>query len=224
MRLHLEYGAPVWNPSLKHDITDLENVQRRATRVISSLKGMSNPEWLKSLQLPALRFRWLKVDMIERYKDISVCTVLLIPGLRISALSQPPAGFLPKPVAIFLPPSPTPLSVLIRHPSLPTTLCPRLPPPPCPLHPGPGLLDPSSGTPFSPHLPLWLPDHCLHWSRLSLSPTVPLPSVIHPPDQCRPRVRYPLCVLHSPCPILPPYPPLPTTWYPPTLPHWWFGT
>ena len=29
----------------------------------------------------------------------------------------------------------------------PTTLCPRTPPPPFPLHPGPGLLDPSSGIP-----------------------------------------------------------------------------
>ena len=42
----------------------------------------------------------------------SLCTVLLVTGLHISALSQPPTGFLPKPVTILLPqalpPSPPP--------------------------------------------------------------------------------------------------------------------
>ena len=41
VRPHLEYGAPIWNPQLKRDVTDLENVQRRATRQIPALKGMS---------------------------------------------------------------------------------------------------------------------------------------------------------------------------------------
>ena len=41
VRPHLEYGAPIWNPQLKRDITDIENVQRRATKQIPALKGMS---------------------------------------------------------------------------------------------------------------------------------------------------------------------------------------
>ena len=68
VRPHLEYGAPIWNPQLKRDITDLENVQRRATRQIPALKGMSYQERLRRLRLPTLRYRRLRGDMIEAYK------------------------------------------------------------------------------------------------------------------------------------------------------------
>ena len=56
-----------------------------------------------------------------------------------------------------------------------------------------------------------VPFHRLHCSLHSLSHPVPLPSVIHPPDQYRPRTPYPLCILHPPCPQLTPLPPLPNT-------------
>ena len=109
--------------------------------------------------------------------------MLLIAGLRISALSQPPTGFIPKPVIILLPQAlPHPLSVLICRPS------PLLPYAPSSLLPlSPGLLDPSNGTPYQPHLSFWYPVHHLHWSHHSLSPTVPPPSIICPPDQCKPQ-------------------------------------
>ena len=68
VRPHLEYGAPIWNPQLKRDITDLENVQRHATRQIPALKGMSYQERLRRIRLPTLRYRRLRGDMIEVYK------------------------------------------------------------------------------------------------------------------------------------------------------------
>ena len=68
VRPHLEYGAPIWNPQLKRDITDLENVQRRATRQIPAVKGMSYQERLRRIRLPTLRYRRLRGDMIEAYK------------------------------------------------------------------------------------------------------------------------------------------------------------
>ena len=55
VRPHLEYGAPIWNPQLKQDITDLENVHRHATRQIPALKGINYQEWLCRIRLPALR-------------------------------------------------------------------------------------------------------------------------------------------------------------------------
>ena len=68
VRPHLEYGAPIWNLRLKRDITELEKVQRRATREVPQLKGLSCEDRLRKLQLPTLRYRRLRGDMTETYK------------------------------------------------------------------------------------------------------------------------------------------------------------
>ena len=41
VRPHLEYGSPIWNPRLNRDMTEMEKVQRRATRQVPQLKGLS---------------------------------------------------------------------------------------------------------------------------------------------------------------------------------------
>ena len=98
---------------------------------------------------------------------------------HFSTVEQPPSGFLLKPVAIV--PPPPPLSVLIRRFSPLLPHAPDSPLSPSPLHPGRGLLDPSSGTPCQPHLPFRFPVHHLHWSRHSLSPPCPFrpSSILH---------------------------------------------
>lgn len=73
VRPHLEYAATVWNPHGKQEIEDLENVQRRATRQLPSLKGMSYPERLKKLKMPTLKYRRTRGDMIETYKILNNC-------------------------------------------------------------------------------------------------------------------------------------------------------
>ena len=80
-----------------------------------------------------------------------------------------------------------------------------------------------------PCLPFQFPVHRLHWSRHSLSLPLPPPSVIRPPDQCRPRTPYPLRIVHPPPPPPPPSTIPPTPLYlthktPPTLTHWWVST
>ncbi|XP_071160820.1 uncharacterized protein [Mytilus edulis] len=67
-RPHLEYASSVWNPHKKKDIETIENVQRRATKMLPNLKDLSYEERLKILKIPTLKFRRLRGDMIETYK------------------------------------------------------------------------------------------------------------------------------------------------------------
>ena len=49
----------------------LENVQRRATKLIPKLKYKEYPERLKELGLPTLKYRRLRADMVETYKILN---------------------------------------------------------------------------------------------------------------------------------------------------------
>ena len=55
---------------VKH-ITDIEDVQRRATNFIPEIKKICYPERLKKLNLPTLAYRRIRGQMIEVYKIIN---------------------------------------------------------------------------------------------------------------------------------------------------------
>ena len=67
----LEYAVQVWSPSSKKDITALENVQRRATKLLPGFKDLTYQERLRKLELPTLAYRRHRGDMIETYKILS---------------------------------------------------------------------------------------------------------------------------------------------------------
>ncbi len=68
VRSQLEYASSVWNPYLKKHLVALENVQRRATRLIPSMKHLEYPERLQTLnELPTLAYRRTRGDIIEIY-------------------------------------------------------------------------------------------------------------------------------------------------------------
>ena len=71
VRSHLEYANSVWAPHRVMDIENLERVQKRATKMIYNLKKMSYEDRLKNLNLPTLKYRRLRGDMIETYKIIT---------------------------------------------------------------------------------------------------------------------------------------------------------
>ena len=66
----LEYANQAWNPYLVKDIVAIENVQRRATRMLPGMKDKTYEERLKELNLPSLSYRRSRGDMIETFKIV----------------------------------------------------------------------------------------------------------------------------------------------------------
>ena len=67
----LEYASPVWNPHQMKYIKLIEGVQRRGTKLLSSIQALDYPKRLEKLKLPTLQFRRLRTDLIQVYKIMS---------------------------------------------------------------------------------------------------------------------------------------------------------
>ena len=61
---------PVWNPYLKGDIEELENIQHRVTRLVPGLKKVDYMERLRKLRLTTLETRRKRGDLIQFYKIV----------------------------------------------------------------------------------------------------------------------------------------------------------
>ena len=68
VRPHLEYANVIWAPYLKRQSIYIENVQRRATRLLKFCAGLSYEERLRSLHLHSLKGRRDRGDLIQIYK------------------------------------------------------------------------------------------------------------------------------------------------------------
>ena len=64
----LEYCVQSWSPHLERDITLLENVQRRATKIVKDLRNKEYPDRLRELKLTKLEDRRTRGDMILTYR------------------------------------------------------------------------------------------------------------------------------------------------------------
>ena len=71
VRPHLEYAQSVWSPHSKNQVDRLEDVQRRATKLIPGFYDLEYPQRLRKLKLPTLAYRRARGDMIEVYKMLA---------------------------------------------------------------------------------------------------------------------------------------------------------
>jgi len=60
----LEYAGNVWSPWKIKEIESIERVQKRATKMVKECVGLKYEERLKALNLPCLRYRRTRGDLI----------------------------------------------------------------------------------------------------------------------------------------------------------------
>lgn len=75
IRPHLEYCVQLWSPPAQHGnwamIIELENVQRRFTRLINGIGTLPYSERLEALNLTTLAERRIRGDLIETFKIVN---------------------------------------------------------------------------------------------------------------------------------------------------------
>ena len=65
LRPHPEFAVQAWNPYLEKDITKIENVQIRASKIYNGFCNLSYKEILKISNITSLKHRWVRADIIE---------------------------------------------------------------------------------------------------------------------------------------------------------------
>lgn len=75
IRPHLEYCTQLWSPAAKHgnwaDIINLENVQRRFTRLVDGIGTLPYSTRLEEMKLTTLAERRIRGDLIETFKIVN---------------------------------------------------------------------------------------------------------------------------------------------------------
>ena len=71
VRPHLEYCNSVWGPNYRMDQQAVEGVQRRATKLVFSLRSLPYQERITRLCLPSLQYRRRRGDRIQVFNVIN---------------------------------------------------------------------------------------------------------------------------------------------------------
>ena len=84
----LEYGHVIWQPYNKTQCAEIEDVQRRATKLLSSLRDNEYPERLAVLRLYSLEHRRKRGDMIDLYKYVHGLYKTSTPLFQLSSVKN----------------------------------------------------------------------------------------------------------------------------------------
>jgi len=84
VRPHLEYASVIWNPTYIKDIVNIENVQRRATKMVNGLQDKSYQERLLILGFPTLAYRRERADMLQIFKILHKYESVNLENIEIS--------------------------------------------------------------------------------------------------------------------------------------------
>ena len=71
VRPHLEYGSNIWSVMYIKEAIQIENVQRRATKLVKNIQHLSYCDRSRYLRLPSLQYRRLRSDMVETFRIIN---------------------------------------------------------------------------------------------------------------------------------------------------------
>jgi len=83
----LEYATVIWSPLFKKDIVAIENIQRRATKLISGIRELPYEERLINLGLPTLAYRRERADMIQLFKIMNNFDSVELKSLKLAEQS-----------------------------------------------------------------------------------------------------------------------------------------
>ena len=70
VRPHLEYANVIWHPMLKRQKQAIEAIQRRATKQVKEISNLTYEDRLIALNLPSIKYRQLRGDLIQTFKII----------------------------------------------------------------------------------------------------------------------------------------------------------
>ena len=68
MTPHPEYASPVWSHVYKEDKIAIENVQKRATKLVKSVSHLPYGATLRDLGLPSLEYKRKREGVVQVYK------------------------------------------------------------------------------------------------------------------------------------------------------------
>ena len=71
VHLIFEYSNSIWGMNFNLNQRKIENIQCRATRLISSMRTNSYSERLAILDLPSMHYRQIRRDLIVMYKIVN---------------------------------------------------------------------------------------------------------------------------------------------------------